>query len=128
MIDSFHERVIAVIKKIPRGKVATYGQIAALAGNPRAARQVVRTLHTASRSARLPWHRVINAQGRVSLKPDQGGELQRAMLEKERVRFGLEGAIDLDRYLWKPGGSPKRGHSPVRHADKAKKKGARRLP
>ncbi len=103
MATEFHRLTVAAIKRIPRGKVATYGQIAAMAGNPRAARQVVRTLHTSSDKAELPWHRVINSQGRISLKPGQGYELQRTLLEEEGIRFDLRGSIDLKLYLWSPG-------------------------
>lgn len=103
---TFHEQVIRVIKKIPRGKVATYGQVAALAGNPRSARQVVRTLHTASDKEKLPWHRVINSQGKISLLRGHGYEYQRALLVGEKVTFGLEDIIDLNQYQWRPRKSP----------------------
>ena len=102
MPATFHQRVIALIKKIPEGKVATYGQLAGLAGSPRAARQVVRTLHSSSEKEGLPWHRVINSQGRISLKPGSGYELQRALLEAEGVTFDQSGTIDLEKYLWSP--------------------------
>lgn len=100
--DSFHNRVIALVKKIPRGKVAFYGQVAAMAGSPRGARQVVRTLHSSSKKEKLPWHRVINKQGKISLLPSQGYEIQKALLEKEGVKFDLYDRIDLDRYGWSP--------------------------
>ena len=103
---TFHERVIRVIKKIPRGKVATYGQVAALAGDSRSARQVVRTLHTASDKENLPWHRVINGQGKISLPRGRGYEFQKALLVGEKVAFGLEDIIDLNRYQWRPRKSP----------------------
>jgi len=102
MTTDFHRRTIDVIKKIPCGRVATYGQIAAMAGDPRAARQVVRTLHTSSDKEKLPWHRVINSQGRISLPPGRGYELQRSLLEREGVKFGLGDRIDLKQYLWQP--------------------------
>jgi methylated-DNA-protein-cysteine methyltransferase-like protein len=98
--SSFHERVKAIIKRIPRGKVATYGQIATVAGNPRAARQVVRVLHACSRKDRLPWHRVINREGRISLKRDYGYELQKKLLDDEGVAFDEHGAVDLVRHQW----------------------------
>lgn len=100
--ESFTDRVKKVIKKVPRGRVATYGQIAAMAGNPRAARQVVRILHSSSRKDKLPWHRIINAKGGISLKPGQGYELQKSLLEKEGVVFGLGDLVDFDRFLWAP--------------------------
>jgi methylated-DNA-protein-cysteine methyltransferase-like protein len=105
-ITPFTRKVRVIIRKIPRGKVATYGQIAACAGNPRAARQVVRILHSSSRKDKLPWHRVINSKGGISLKPGNGYELQKSLLEKEGVIFGLHDFVDLDRFLWSP--SPKK--------------------
>ncbi|HOB99573.1 MAG TPA: methylated-DNA--[protein]-cysteine S-methyltransferase [Verrucomicrobiota bacterium] len=102
MADSFHERVIAALKRIPKGRVATYGQIAALAGNPRAARQVVRALNTSSRTERLPWHRVINAQGRIALPRGGGFEMQQAMLRDEGVVTDEFGCLDLAKYQWRP--------------------------
>ncbi len=100
--DTFHLRVITIIKRIPRGRVATYGQIAAFAGDPRGARQVVRVLHTSSEKEKLPWHRVVNREGRISLLPLEGYELQKALLEKEGVEFDQMETIDLERYLWRP--------------------------
>jgi methylated-DNA-protein-cysteine methyltransferase related protein len=102
MATELTQRTIEVLKKVPRGKVVTYGLVAAMAGNPRAARQVVRTLNTSWEKEKLPWHRVINSQGKISLRPGQGYELQKALLEKEGVRFGAGGQIDLTRYLWSP--------------------------
>lgn len=100
MVNIFQQRAIDAIKKIPRGKVATYGQIAVMAGDPRGARQVVRVLHNSSTKEKLPWHRVINRQGRISLHPGSGYEQQRAMLENEGVWFNRNGTIDLRRYQW----------------------------
>jgi len=102
MTKSFHQRVIDVIKSIPKGKVATYGQIAALAGNPRAARMVVRVLHSSSGKEKLPWHRVINSKGSISLKPGTGYEVQKVLLKKEGIVFKEDDTIDLKRFLWKP--------------------------
>ena len=101
MPDSFMERAKKVIKSIPRGKVATYGLVATMAGSPRAARQVVRVLHSCSEKDKLPWHRVVNREGKVALKHGDGYELQKAMLEDEGVVFGLEEKIDLGKYLWR---------------------------
>ena len=100
MTTEFHKRTIAVIKKIPHGKVATYGQIAAMAGSPRGARQVVRILHSSSDKEGLPWHRVINSKGMISLPPGQGFELQTQLLEDEGVEFDRKGRVDLKRFLW----------------------------
>ncbi|MBT2727715.1 MGMT family protein [Bacillus sp. ISL-75] len=98
----FTENVVEIIRSIPEGKVATYGQIAGLAGSPRAARQVVRALHSMSKKHRLPWHRVINAKGQIALLDDESYNEQRLSLEAEGVEIGLNGVIDLKRYQWKP--------------------------
>lgn len=100
--DSFSHRVKELIKRIPRGKVATYGQIAAYAGNPRAARQVVWILHSSSGKEKLPWHRVINSMGRISLKPNYGYEIQRELLRQEGVKFAENDAVDFKGFLWSP--------------------------
>lgn len=103
MAESKHPftlRVMEVVRSIPEGRVSTYGTIARMAGNPRAARQVARVLHSLSRPEGLPWHRVVNREGRVSLAPHQGGERQRELLEGEAVLFDEHGAIDLTRFLW----------------------------
>ena len=102
MLNPFTVNVKKFIRQIPAGKVATYGMIAALAGNPRAARQVARILHSCSRKDSLPWHRVVNRHGRISLKPFQGYEIQDALLRAEGVAFTEDNTIDLDRFLWKP--------------------------
>ena len=101
--DPFIRNVKELLLKVPRGKVATYGQIAAYAGNPLAARQVVRVLHSSSEKEGLPWHRIINRQGKISLKPGDGYEIQKEMLEKEGIIFGPGDIIDLKKFLWKYG-------------------------
>lgn len=95
--------IIHVIKSIPSGKVLSYGRVAALAGNPRGARQVSRVLHAMSQKHALPWHRVINARGEISLPRGRGFELQKALLEEEGVAVSGRGRVDLDHYLWVPG-------------------------
>jgi methylated-DNA-protein-cysteine methyltransferase-like protein len=100
--SSFTERVRDIIKKIPRGRVATYGQIAAYAGNTRGARQVVRILHSSTEKDRLPWHRVVNREGRIALKRGTGYEIQRDLLLNEGIEFDKNDKIDFDRYLWSP--------------------------
>jgi methylated-DNA-protein-cysteine methyltransferase-like protein len=100
--NSFGQRLKDVIKKVPKGKVATYGQIAALAGNPRAARQVVRILHSSSEKDKLPWFRIVNRQGRISLKRGYGYEIQNELLRREGIKFDQNDTIDFDRYLWSP--------------------------
>lgn len=98
----FTENVIEIIRSIPAGKVMTYGQIARLAGSPRAARQVVRVLHSMSKKHRLPWHRVINAKGQIALQEDEAYNEQVLSLEAEGVEIGLGGTIDLEKYQWMP--------------------------
>lgn len=90
------------IRRIPRGKVASYGQIASLAGHPRGARQVARLLHSLSDREGLPWHRVINSQGRISLPMEGAGTLQRDLLRKEGVEVEGDGSLELERFRWKP--------------------------
>ncbi len=100
MLKDFTERVLKIIKKIPEGKVLTYGTVAALAGNNRAARQVSWILHSSGEKHQLPWHRVINAQGKISLGNPEDYERQKALLQSEGVRFSKGESIDLDEYLW----------------------------
>lgn len=92
-MDKFTEEVINIIKSIPYGKVMTYGQIAEYAGNPRGARQVSRILHSMSSKYDLPWHRVVNSKGRISLT-NTGGELQMDKLLSEGIEFD-DGKIKL---------------------------------
>ncbi len=98
---TFTERVVETIKSIPAGKVATYGLVAMIAGNPHGARQVVRILHTQSGKHDLPWHRVINSKGTISLT-GEGYRIQRQMLEQEGVEFDSADKVDFNRFLWKP--------------------------
>ena len=98
--SEFSQRIVETISRIPCGKVATYGGIAASSGNPRGARAVVWMLNAAGESDNLPWHRVINSRGTISLKPGEGYELQRGMLESEGVVFDERGVVDLRRFEW----------------------------
>jgi methylated-DNA-protein-cysteine methyltransferase-like protein len=96
-----YQRIFAIVRRIPRGRVATYGQIAELAGFEGHARQVGYALHSL-RDDRVPWHRVVNARGEIS--PRSAGdshELQRRLLESEGVEFDMTGRIALDRYAWR---------------------------
>jgi methylated-DNA-protein-cysteine methyltransferase-like protein len=99
-----YDRFYAVVRRIPRGRVATYGQIAVLAGTPGHARQVGYALAALPAGHRVPWQRVVNAQGRISLRGDGSGYdiLQRVMLKREGVRFGKTGAIPLAEFQWRP--------------------------
>ncbi len=103
MTTPFTSTVKDLIKKIPHGKVCTYGMLAACAGNPGAARQVARILHSSSRKEGLPWHRVVNRFGRISLKRHQGYEIQKQLLKTEGVRFDASDTISFDSFLWLPG-------------------------
>ncbi len=97
--------IYAVIRRIPHGRVATYGQVAALAGLPRRARLVGQSLRsTPEGMEEVPWQRVINAQGTVSPRGGLGWEegYQRHLLEEEGVVFSKSGKIDLDRFGWDP--------------------------
>jgi methylated-DNA-protein-cysteine methyltransferase-like protein len=99
----FRERVLSVIRAVPEGRVVTYGQVAELAGSPRAARQVGGVLYGLRDSEEdIPWQRVVNAGGKISTYRIGSGELQRALLESEGVGFDEEGRIDLGRYRWLP--------------------------
>lgn len=108
----FTRKVKEAVRSIPRGRVATYGQIAALAGRHRAARGVAWVLHSSSEAAGLPWHRVINARGGISLEPGKGFETQKKKLEAEGVAVNRRGQVDLERYQWEPPG-PAAGRSPA---------------
>jgi len=101
MPPSFRDRVYEAVRRIPPGKVATYGQIARLLGQPRAAREVGWALRDSPEGMGVPWQRVINAQGRVSFPAgSQGAAMQRAMLEEEGVVFSPDGSVNLKIYAW----------------------------
>ena len=106
MAAEIYALVWAAVKRIPRGNVATYGQIAALVGMPRHARQAGYALATTPENLKIPWHRVINAEGRISLRLKQwnsgNDDLQRILLEAEGVSFDRSGRVDLKRFRWQP--------------------------
>jgi methylated-DNA-protein-cysteine methyltransferase-like protein len=114
--DPFCASARAMIAAIPIGKVATYGQIARLAGKPRGARQVSWILHSQSGKYRLPWQRVIGAGGRISLPPGRGFFEQRRLLRQEGVNVDDRGRVDLKTFCWQAAGE----------ASRAKKKGTGR--
>ena len=101
---SSYPRIYAVVTRIPRGRVATYGQVAAVAGMPHAPRVAGYALHALPQGSPVPWHRVVAAGGRLSLgKLDPSSAMtQRMRLEHEGVRFDGRGCVDLDRHRWKP--------------------------
>ena len=94
-MQPFTAEVVRVLKEIPEGYVVTYGQVARMAGSPRAARQVVRILHTMSEKHGLPWHRVVNVRGEIAISDDETKNLQRMLLESEDVVFLADGRVDL---------------------------------
>jgi methylated-DNA-protein-cysteine methyltransferase related protein len=97
------EGIYAVVRRIPRGRVATYGQVAELAGLPGRARQVGYAMAALPSGTTVPWHRVINAAGLVSRRKYPGEELsQRQLLEREGVRFDARGRVDLKTVRWRP--------------------------
>ncbi len=97
------EAIYRVVRRIPKGRVATYGQVAELAGMPRQPRQVGYALHGLRQDSGVPWQRVINARGQVSERAEPGSErLQRAILEAEGIVFDGRGRVDLERYRWRP--------------------------
>ena len=97
------ERVYAVVRRIPAGRVATYGQVARLAGLGPNARQVGYALHALPEKSGVPWHRVINSRGEISLGPLGGADItQRLRLEREGVPLDARGRTDLARFGWKP--------------------------
>ncbi len=103
-LASFQERVYAIVRKVPRGRVITYGAIAQVLGEPGKARQVGWAMAaTPDTKPRIPWHRVINARGEISQRHAPAAEdLQRKRLEAEAIVFGADGRVDLEHYLWLP--------------------------
>src|SRR5438552_4066861 len=97
-------RIYTVVNMIPKGRVATYGQIAELAGLPRQARLVGYALNVLPKGSRIPWHRVINAQGKISLRSEgEGSDSRQArLLKSEKVKFNQHGVIDLKIFRWQP--------------------------
>ena len=99
--ESFHERVFAVVREIPEGRVVSYGAVAALLGAPRAARGVGRALSTLPPDTEVPWWRVVNRRGEISIKGAPGlPALQRTLLAAEGVRPDPGGRISWSRFGW----------------------------
>ncbi|HEU5169115.1 MAG TPA: MGMT family protein [Gemmatimonadales bacterium] len=102
-MSASRDRIYAVVRRIPRGRVATYGQVATLAGLGGHARQVGYALSALNAGTTVPWHRVINARGELSRRALPGDELrQRMLLEREGVRFDARGRVALPRVQWRP--------------------------
>ncbi len=101
--ESNYDRIYRVVERIPKGRVATYGQVASLAGLYGQARLVGYALAATPDDLDLPWHRVINSRGQVSRRADPGSDqLQRILLESEGVTFDSRGRVPLDEFLWSP--------------------------
>ena len=100
---SLYSVIYAVVSRIPRGRVATYGQVARLAGLPNHARLVGYALNALREGSRVPWQRVVNAKGMISLRRSGSGHdvLQRLMLRREGVLFDRKGFIDLAAFRWR---------------------------
>ena len=125
--DGAYVRIYSVVRRIPRGRVATYGQVAALAGYPHAPRVAGYALHALPEGSPLPWHRVVGAGGRLSLArlSHDGATTQRMRLEREGVRFDARGRVAMDRFQWKAG-IERRGHRP-KEACGPRRVGSRRV-
>lgn len=99
--SEFAQKVIAIVKKVPRGKVASYSQIAALAGKPHAARGVSWILHSCAKSHHLPWHRILNARGEIAFRKGSKEFLeQKQLLLGEGVSFLTRAGVDLEKHRW----------------------------
>ena len=100
---SFSQRVLRVVRRIPPGRVVSYGDVAALLGTPRAARGVGHALCSLADNTTVPWWRVVNRNGEISTKcTHHNAPLQRVLLEAEGVRFDRAGRIDWKRWGWRP--------------------------
>jgi methylated-DNA-protein-cysteine methyltransferase-like protein len=96
-----YRAIYATVRRIPRGRVASYGQVAAEAGLTNAARQVGYALHALPTGSTVPWHRVLNAQGLISLR-NHHALTQRMLLAGEGILFDARGRVDLGRFGWAP--------------------------
>lgn len=100
-MNELYRKIYQIVARIPEGRVATYGQIAALVGNPRAARAVGWAMHSVPRELRLPCHRVVNKAGQLSLPHIFGPGIQKALLESEGITFNRQGCINMRYHLWR---------------------------
>lgn len=102
-MEGFFEKVYSVVKDIPKGKVATYGQIAKILNAPRFSQVVGFALHSNPDQATIPCHRVVNREGKICTGFAFGGkDAQRKLLESEGVKVDKDGIVDLKKYLWRP--------------------------
>ncbi|MBN2600658.1 MAG: MGMT family protein [Candidatus Marinimicrobia bacterium] len=101
MRSILYQKIYNIVKHIPFGHVATYGQIAVLAGIPGNARQVGYAMHALPDDSDVPWHRVVNARGEISIRSDPFyANIQRHLLNAEGVTFNKNGRISLEHFLW----------------------------
>ena len=101
MATSFFEQVYRLVRRIPSGKVTSYGAIAHMLDHPHAARTVGWALHGLPENSDVPWHRVINSKGRISTgSQEHGDSLQRILLQAEGIEFDERGCVDWDRFGW----------------------------
>lgn len=97
-----YERVYSIVAQIPRGRVATYGQIAEIAGLERGGRQAGNALSALSDDSPIPWHRVVSARGYISIRSETGAEqIQKTLLKREGIVFGTDDRISLERFRWR---------------------------
>jgi len=126
-VRELYRRIYAVVRRIPRGRVATYGQVAELAGIPGGGRVAGAAMKTSKRGDRLPWQRVIGKagklRGRIAIYDPVGAAIQRGLLEQEGVPVGERGLVDLGAFGWFTAGSG-RGASPRRRPRSASKRRA----
>src|SRR5215470_2759074 len=117
-VERLYRAIYAVVRRIPRGHVATYGQVAELAGLPGGARVAGAAMKTSKPTDQLPWQRVIGKasrlRGRIAIHDPIGAAVQRKLLEDEGVAIGETGLVALDRYGWLPTAGSTRGASPRR--------------
>lgn len=104
MGQSFKEQVITFIKTVPRGRVVSYGQVASVAGSPRAARQVGGVLRGLPDNSGVPWWRVVNSEGYISIKGNwiATKEVQKKLLEKEKITVSDDFKLDIEKYRHRP--------------------------
>jgi methylated-DNA-protein-cysteine methyltransferase related protein len=101
-MSRFSENVISILRKIPHGRIATYGQIAILAGKPQGARGVSWILNSCSKPYKLPWHRVVGSKGKISFDRLSSNYIrQKNLLLREGIKFLDSGSIDLKKYQWR---------------------------
>lgn len=103
-MDSFQDRVYKTVSRCPRGQVVSYGGVATMLGQPRHARAVGAALRDLPDGSKVPWWRVINSSGRISIRGTHADVLQRSLLEREGVKFSGAGRVDWDEFGWMASG------------------------